>query len=93
MGAILELCTGMFLGSLSQLVGTWIVYCFNIDNDYCCVYIHRCLRIRDNKPGLVFCVFDKMSIGLVMCVLKDTCDFRSSITFIIFLSSSVMICI
>ena len=35
----------------------------------------------------------KKAIGLVICVRKDTCEFRSSINFIIFLSCSVMICI
>ena len=33
-----------------------------LDNDYCCVYIHRCLKIRDDKPGLVF-------VYLIKCLL------------------------
>ena len=45
---------GCFLGSSSLLVGTKIMYCIDIHNDYCCVYIHRCLKIRDNTPSPVF---------------------------------------
>ena len=69
--------SNVFSGSSSLLVGTKIMYCINNHNDYCCVYIHRCLKIRDN--------IRTMAIDLAICVLKDTCEFRSSNNFNIFL--------